>query len=52
MAFNDPLQFVILGALLVVVLVVIVYVLRRVLRTLNKADRYFDSKERGPEQPR
>jgi hypothetical protein len=52
MAFNDPLQWLITGALVVVVLGVIVCVLRRILGTLNKADRYFDSKEKGPEQPR
>jgi uncharacterized transporter YbjL len=52
MALNDPLQWLIIGALVVVVLVVAVYVLRRVLGTLNKADRYFDSKEKGPEPPK
>jgi len=51
MAFDDPLQWVMLGALIVVLLGVIVYVLRRILGTLSKADRYFDSKEKGPEQP-
>ncbi|HYA56443.1 MAG TPA: hypothetical protein VED22_06555 [Nitrososphaerales archaeon] len=52
MAFDDPLQWVILGALVMMVLGTIVYVLRRILGTLNKADRYFDSKEKVPEQPR
>ena len=52
MALNDPLQWLIIGALVVVVLGVIVYVLLRVLRTLNKADRYFDSKEKVSGQPR
>ena len=52
MAFNDPLQWLIIGALAVVVLGVIVYVLLRILRTLNKADRYFDSKEKVSGQPR
>jgi len=52
MAFDDPLQWVIVGGVVVVVLGVIVYVLRRILGTLNRADRYFDSKEKGPEQPR
>ena len=52
MAFDDPLQWVILGAFVVVVLVVIVYVLRKILGTLSKTDKYFDSKEKGLEQPK
>ena len=51
MAFDDPLQWLIVSAFVVVVFGVVVYVLRRILGTLNKADKYFDSKEKGPEQP-
>jgi len=50
-AFDDPLQWLILGAFVVVALGVVVYILLRILRTLNKADRYFDSKAKGSGQP-
>jgi hypothetical protein len=53
MAFGDPLQWLIIGILILVVLGlgVVVYVLFRILRTLKKADRYFDRKEKGSGQP-
>jgi hypothetical protein len=47
-ALGDPLQWVIIGVLGVVVVVVIVYLLLRIIRTLNKADKYFDSKGNQP----
>jgi hypothetical protein len=43
-AFGDPLQWLIIGILVLMGMGVIVYILLRILRTLNKADRYFDSK--------
>jgi len=55
MAFTDPLQWLIIGILVLGaggVLVLIAYILFRILRTLDKADKYFDSKEKGSEQPR
>jgi uncharacterized protein HemY len=51
MAFNDPLQWLIIGILALVVLGAVAYILLRILRTLNKADRYFDTKEKGAGQP-
>ena len=50
-AFGDPLQWVIIGALAVVVLGVIFNVLLRVLGTLSRVDRYVDSKTKGSGQP-
>jgi hypothetical protein len=47
MAFDDPLQWVIIGIFVLAVLGAIAYILLRILRTLNKADRYLDSKEKG-----
>jgi len=54
MAFDDPLQLIIIGILVIGVggvLCLVAYFLFRILRTLDKADRYFDSKEKGSEQP-
>ena len=45
-ALGDSLQWVIIVALSVLIVVGIVYLLLRVIRTLNKADKYFDSKEK------
>jgi uncharacterized protein HemY len=45
-ALGDPLQWVIIVVLSVLIVLAIVYVLLRVIRTLNKADKYFDSKEK------
>jgi di/tricarboxylate transporter len=45
MAFNDPLQWIIIGVVVLVVAWIIVYFLSRVLRTLNKVDKYIDVKE-------
>ncbi len=47
MTFADPIQWVVITAFLVVVLIVIAYILLRVIRTFNKADKYFDNKEKG-----
>jgi hypothetical protein len=51
MAFDDPLQWIMIGAFLVVVIVLIGYVLLRFMRTLDKADKYFDSKSKGNGPP-
>jgi len=51
MAFGDPLQWLIIGIVVLAVLGAIVYIILRILRTLNKADKYFDKKEKGSGQP-
>ena len=45
------LEWLVIGFAIVVVLGFIVYILMRVLRTLDKADRYFESREKESEQP-
>ena len=50
-ALGDPLQWVIIVILSVLFVVAIVYLLLRVIQTLNKANKYFDSKEKGNQQP-
>jgi hypothetical protein len=45
---GDSLQWVVIVALGVLIVVVIVYLLLRVIRTLDKADKYFDSKGNQP----
>jgi len=49
MAFDDPLQWLVIGIFVLAVLG-IAYILFRILRILNKAERYLDSKEKGSEQ--
>ena len=48
MAFGDPLQWLIIGIIILAVFGLIAYILYRILRTLNKADRYLDGKKRAP----
>lgn len=52
MALGDPLQWLITGFAIVVVLGFIAYILMRVLRTLDKADKYFESREKESGQPK
>jgi len=49
--FSDPLQWIIIGVILIIGVGGIVYILLRILRTLNKADKYFDSEGKGSGQP-
>jgi len=48
MAFSDPLQWIIIGVFVVGVLWFVIYFIHRVLRTVNRVDRYLDDKERSP----
>ena len=44
MTFSDPLQWIIIGVFVVGILGFVVYFILRVFRTLNRVDRYLDSK--------
>jgi hypothetical protein len=50
MALTDPLQFVFIGIVALLVFGGAAYVLFRVLRTLNKIDKYIDD-EKDPKKP-
>jgi uncharacterized protein HemY len=50
LVFTDPLQWVVIGVLIILFAWVIVYVLLRVLRTLSKVDGYIDRKEQERKQ--
>ena len=52
MALTDVLQWLVMGVAIAGVLGFIGYVLLRILRTLDKADRYFDSKNKESGQPK
>ena len=45
MALTDPLQWVIIVGVVVVVTVIALYLLLRIVQTLAKADRYFTVKQ-------
>jgi len=45
LALGDPLQWLIIGGVVVVVTVIAVYLLFRIIQTLAKADRYFTTKQ-------
>jgi len=48
MTYSDPLQWLIIGVLIVVILWFVVYFILRIFRTLNRVDRYLDGKEGNP----
>jgi uncharacterized protein HemY len=50
MAFNDPLQWVIIALVAVLVIVALAYIVMRVLRTSSKVDRLVDERTRAPSE--
>jgi hypothetical protein len=51
MALTDPLQFVVIWVLFVGgVIALVAYVLFRIIRLMNKAEKYFDSKAKESKQ--
>jgi len=48
MTYSDPLQWLIIGVIIVLFLLFVVYLILRIFRTLNRVDRYLDGKERNP----
>jgi len=51
MALGDPLQWIIIGFVVLVVVGFVVYLLYRLLRLLDKADRFFDAKAKESKRP-
>ena len=51
MTLADPLQWIMIGGVVVVVTVIAFYLFFRIIKTLAKADRYFEAKAKESKNP-